>query len=613
MDPGIAAEGHHSMLAQVVVLLGAGVVGAALFKRVGLGAVLGYFAGGLLIGPYGLGWFADPQAILHVAELGVVMFLFLIGLEMQPSRLWNLRRQIFGLGALHVATCGALITGVGVLLDLPPRVAFIAGMGFVLSSTAAVMQILDERGETSTPRGQQVVAILLLEDLAIVPLLALVAVLAPGGENGATGWRAVVLPLAAVVALVAAGRWLLNPLFRVLATLRAREVMTAAALLLVLGTALLMQQSGLSMAMGAFLAGVMLSESTFRHQLEADIEPFRSILLGLFFLSVGMSLDLSLVASDWLSVLGTVATFMAVQAIGTYTVARVLGSRHADALQRGALMAQGGEFAFVLYAAAAAAGIFEPSHNAFFSAVVILSMALTPLVVLGMDRLLPEETASMDGIDAADELRGSVLIIGFGRFGQVASQSLLARGIDVTIIDRDVDMIRSAADFGFKVYYGDGGRLDVLRASGAFRARAIAICVDDPDCANRIVEVLKVECPLVRVLVRAYDREHALQLIHAGVDLQVRETFESAVRFGELALRTLGVAEEDAAEIAAEVRRRDAERVELELAGGLQAGKGLLLGNAPKPTPFTPPRRTGRAGNEETAAATGVAAAPGAS
>jgi glutathione-regulated potassium-efflux system protein KefB len=273
-------------------------------------------------------------------------------------------------------------------------------------------------------------------------------------------------------------------------------------------------------------------------------------------------------------------------------------------------MAQGGEFAFVLYAAAASAGLLAAPENAFFTAVVIVSMALTPLLVLAMDRLLPQESPSLDGVEAAEGLRGTVLIIGFGRFGQVASQALLARGVDVTIIDRDVEMIRSAAQFGFKVYYGDGCRLDVLRAAGAFRARAIAVCVDDRKAANRAVELLKVECPLVRVLVRAYDREHALELIHAGVDLQVRETFESALAFGELALRELGVAPEEAAQVAAEVRRRDAERVALELAGGLAAGRDLLLGNVPRPTPFTPPRRPAQALSEETAVVTGAEPAP---
>lgn len=604
------SRGHDAVLAPVVVLLGAGVLGATLFKRLGLGSVLGYFAAGLLIGPFGLTWFTDPQAILHVAELGVVMFLFLIGLEVQPSRLWALRGQILGLGAAQVAGCGALLTAVGLGLGLPPLVAFLAAMGFVLSSTAAVMQILDERGETGSARGQQAVAILLLEDLAIVPLLALVALLAPGSADG--GWLAVALPLLAVASLVAAGRWLLDPLFAGLAALRAREVMTAAALLLVLGTALLMQATGLSMAMGAFLAGVLLSESTFRHQPEADVEPFRSILLGLFFLGVGMSLDVSLIAREWAAVLGAVAAFMAVKAAGIYAVARAWRSRHADALHRATLMAQGGAFAFVLYAAAASFGLFEPSHDAFFTAVVILSMALTPLAVLALDRLLPAEAPSLDGVEAADGLSGTVLIIGFGRIGQVVSQSLLARGHDVAIIDRDVDMIRSAAEFGFEVYYGDGGRFDVLRAAGAFRARAVAVCVDDPDCASRIVEILRAECPLATVLMRAFDRRHAPQLIHSGVDVPIRETFESALAFGEMALRALGVSPEEASATALEVRRRDAARVPLEVAGGLETGKGLLLGNAPRPTPFTPPRREAVALSAETAPVAGVAVASGA-
>ncbi len=601
----MAAEAQGgSDLVQVVVLLGSGVIAVTLFKRLGLGSVLGYFAAGLAIGPFGLGLFTNPQAILHVAELGVVMFLFIIGLEMQPTRLWTLRRQIFGLGVAQVATCGALLTGLGVLLGLPPLIAFIAAMGFVLSSTASVMQILDERGETSTPRGQQTVSILLLEDLAIVPLLAIVAFLAPAdpGSDGSQ-WLNIGIALGAVVALVAAGKWLLNPLFRILAAADAREVMTAAALLLVLGTALLMQYSGLSMAMGAFLAGVLLSESTFRHQLEADIEPFRGILLGLFFLSVGMSLDLSVLASDWRFIAIAVVTYMVVKAVGIYVIARLLRSPHADGVHRAMLMAQGGEFAFVLYSAAATAGIFSAQTNARFTAVVIISMALTPLAMLVL-RWLPKVEQSLDGVDEAHDLHGSVLIVGFGRFGQVTSQSLLARGVDVTIIDNDIEMIQSAADFGFKVYYGDGTRLDVLHASGAHQARVIAVCVDKTDAALRIAELVMAEFPLVKLLVRAYDREHALQLIHAGVDRPIRETLESAVLFGEAALRALGVPDNEAAEIARDVRRRDAERLELEVTGGIGAGMSLLLGNAPKPTPLTTPRRPARPLNEEAAAAT---------
>ena len=332
----MAAEAGTELV-KVVVLLAAGVVAVPLFKRLGLGSVLGYLAAGLAIGPFGLGFFSEAQTILHIAELGVVMFLFVIGLEMQPTKLWSMRRQIFGLGLMQVAVCTALLTGVGMLGGLSGKVAFIAAAGFVLSSTAIVMQLLDESGDTSTPRGQRIVSILLLEDLAIVPLLAIVAFMAPEpAQAEVSRWVTVGVAVAAVVGLIAVSRWLLNPLFRVLAHANAREVMTAAALLVVLGAALAMQWGGLSMAMGAFAAGVMLSESTFRHQLEADIEPFRGILLGLFFMSVGMSLDIPLVLADWKLLLAAVLSYMTLKGAGIYAVARITRASHGDGLQRAA-------------------------------------------------------------------------------------------------------------------------------------------------------------------------------------------------------------------------------------------------------------------------------------
>ena len=592
----MAAAENGNELIQVVALLGAGVIAVPLFKRLGLGSVLGYLTAGLIIGPYGIGLFTNPQAILHIAELGVVMFLFVIGLEMQPSRLWSLRGEIFGLGAAQVGACGAILTGVGIALGLSPIVAFFAAMGFVLTSTAVVFQVLNERGDTSTPEGQRMISILLLEDLAIVPLLALVALLAPGtgGDNQTAGWITVLVAIAAVLALLAAGRWLLNPMFRLLANSQAREVMTAAALLVVLGSALVMQMSGLSMAMGAFLAGVLLSESTFRHQLEADIEPFRGILLGLFFISVGMSLDLSVMVSDWSLIIASVVAYMITKAIGIYGVARLFRAPHSEAVYRAALFAQGGEFAFVLYAAAASAGIFTGRINAAMTAAVIISMALTPLLVISLRWLLPVREQSLDGVEEAHDLSASVLVIGFGRFGQVASQSFLARGFDVTIVDTDTEMIRSAADFGFKVYYGDGARLDLLEASGAHKARLIAVCVDHRETATRITELVLAEFPQTILMVRSFDREHALELVHKGLDIQVRETFESAMKFGEEGLRQLGVPDEEAAEIVRDLRERDAERFTLELAGGLGAGVDKLHSNVPKPTPLTKPKRAGR-------------------
>ncbi|CUI26123.1 K(+)/H(+) antiporter [Achromobacter xylosoxidans] len=578
----LPAEGNQ--LVNVVVLLGAAVVAVPLFKRLGLGSVLGYLAAGLAIGPFGIGWFSDPHSILHVAELGVVMFLFIIGLEMQPSRLWKLRGEIFGLGVAQVVACGALLTAVGLLAGLSGPAAFMAAMGFVLSSTAIVMQILAERDETASAQGQRIVSILLLEDLAIVPLLALVALLAPAGttEHG-DPWLQAAIAIGCVLALLAAGRWLLNPLFRLLAAAHAREVMTAAALLVVLGAALLMELGGLSMAMGAFLAGVLLSESTFRHQLEAEVEPFRGILLGLFFLGVGMSLDLAAVAREWQLILAGVLVFMLVKSVGVYLVARLLRASHAEAVTRAALLAQGGEFAFVLYGAAAAAGIFDAHLAAVLIAVVIISMALTPLCVLALRWLLPKPVPSMEGVDVARDLEGCALIVGFGRFGQIVTQAMLARDMKVSILDIDTDAIRAAAKWGVKVYYGDGTRIDMLRTAGAETAKAILICIDNPQSVNHMVKLIKSEFPLVQLVVRAYDRIHSLALAREGVDYQVRETLESALVFGEAALRAIGVPPDEAADVVADVRKRDTDRFELEVAGGLFAGRSLLYGNMTGP------------------------------
>lgn len=584
----MAVEGSAGDLLKVVTLLGAAVVAVPLFKRIGLGSVLGYLAAGLAIGPFGMGLISDPATILHTAELGVVMYLFVIGLEMQPSHLWSLRRAIFGLGSLQVVVCGLLLTGVGLAFGFPLGVSFVSAMGFVLTSTAVVMQLLGERGDMAQPRGQKIVAILLFEDLLIVPLLAVVAFMAPtdvGSTVAATSsrWSAIGLALGALVALVAAGVWLLNPLFRILANAKAREVMTAAALLVVLGAALLMQVGGLSMAMGAFLAGVLLSESTFRHQLEADIEPFRGLLLGLFFLSVGMSLDLAAVARNWPIIVAGVVAMMIVKALCIYGVARFAKSSHADALDRAVLMAQGGEFAFVLFAAALGAKVIDPVVNANMTAIVVLSMALTPLVVLAHRRLAAKPGVSMEGIETVNGQAASVLVIGFGRFGQIASQGVIARGASITIIDNNVQMIRDAETYGFKVYYGDGCRADVLHAAGAHSASAILVCLDNKEAATRIAELAKAEFPHAQLLVRAFDRQHVLELRKADVRYLVRETFESAMSMGREALLTLGAAEEEADEVMEHLRRRDAERMDLEAAGGPFAGRALVLGNQVKP------------------------------
>ena len=597
-------------LGHIAALLAAGVVAVPIFRRFQLGSVLGYLAAGLAIGPFGIGLFREPEVILHVAEFGVVIFLFIIGLEMRPTRLWSLRKDIFGLGAAQVMGAGILLTFTGMAAGLSIPVAFVAAMGFVLSSTAVIMQMLDERGDLSAPQGQRAVSILLLEDLAIVPLLAVVAVMASvmglAGEAAPPLWRTLGLAIGAVAVVFLAGKYLMNPVFRILARYGGREVMTAAALLVVVGAAWLMDLGGLSMAMGAFLAGVLLSESTFRHQLEADVEPFRAILLGLFFLSVGMSLDLAVVLADWRIVLGGVIAFMAVKAVAIYGVARIFKASEREAVERAVLFAQGGEFAFVLYAAALTTGVFDARISGIATAVVILSMVLTPLTTIAIARLMPPvdlDPDGADGVDRASNLRERVLIIGFGRFAQVVSQPLLARDVDVSIIDMDVEMIQAAGNFGFKVYYGDGARLDVLRASGAANAETILVCVDKPETADRIVELVKAEFPLTKLFVRAYDRGHAIRLVQAGVEYQLRETFESALVFGHQVLIDLGFTHEQAEETIEDVRRRDEERLSLQMVEGITAGRSLMRGNirTTKPEPYVKPRREGQALNEEAA------------
>ncbi|WP_062226097.1 monovalent cation:proton antiporter-2 (CPA2) family protein [Aureimonas frigidaquae] len=589
----MAAEaGLSQTVGPAVVLLASAVIAVPLFRRLGLGSVLGYFAGGLLVGPSILGIFTEPSTILHVSELGVVMFLFLIGLEMRPHKLWAMRSQIFGLGLSQVVLCTALLTGAGMVAGFAAPVAFIAGAGFVLSSTAVIMSALQERGEMATGQGQRAVSILLLEDLMIVPLLAIVTFLgaSTAAADGASGLRAVAIGLSAVVLLIAAGRWLLDPFFALLARARISEVLTAGALLVVLGAALIMELAGLSMAMGAFLAGVMLSGSSYRHQIETDIEPFKGLLMGLFFLAVGMSLDLGVVGARWPIIIGLLALYILVKAVGIYLVARLFGAGNKDSLRRVALFAQGGEFAFVLYSAALGGGVISTVESAIFSSVVILSMAISPLIGIAADRLLKDDAVSLDGVVEPDGLKGRVLMIGFGRFGQVASQLLLAQSVNVSLIDNDPDRVREASRFGFTVFYGDGTRLDILRQSGAATADIIMVCVDKPAAADRIVELVRENFPGCKLLVRAYDRGHSIRLRRAGVDYELRETVESAITFGAEGLRALGMIALDVDEVAADIRQMDEERLQAQCQGDIfSAGEKLHV--QPRPEPLVKPRQ----------------------
>ena len=532
----------------VVALLASAVVAVPLFKRLGLGSVLGYLAAGLVIGPFGFGLFNDAHTILHVAELGVVIFLFVIGLEMNPTHLWHLRKQIFGLGSMQVVAAAILLTFVGMLFGVSWQVAFIGASGFVLTSTAIVMSVLSERNELSGSGGQKIVSILLFEDLLIVPLLAVVAFLSPNHiENNTPLWQSIGFALISLGILVAVGRWLLNPLFRLLARYKAREVMTAAALLVVLGGGLLLEKGGLSMAMGAFLAGVLLSESNFRHQLEADVEPFRGLLLGLFFLAVGMSLDLKVVAENWTLILSGVFSLMAAKALVIYCVARIAKSNHAEALKRSALMAQGGEFAFVLFSAALSQGVIDATVNANMTAIVVLSMALTPLFMILLGKLPQTQQAKREA-DQVDE-QNTVLQIGFGRFGQIINYILTAAGYRSTIIDLDANLIAGMNKYGMKSYFGDASRPELLLAAGLEKATVLVVAINNRDQALQIVHFAREVNPNIKIVARAYDRLHTFELFQAGADEIIRETLDSAIRSGKRTLEFLGMPSETAEKV----------------------------------------------------------------
>lgn len=564
----MAAEGANQLVS-VVTLLGAAIIAVPIFKRLGLGSVLGYLAAGIAIGPFGLKLFSDSQSIIHIAELGVVMFLFIIGLEMKPSHLWGLRRQIFGLGSAQVVTSAILLTFVGMAFGFPWQVAFIGGAGFVLTSTAIVMQVLSERGDMASYRGQKMVSILLFEDLIIVPLLAVVTFLSPLEANDVANaqpvWQKIGIAGLSVTALVIAGIWLLNPLFRILAKTKIRELMTAAALFVVLGSALLMEEGGLSTAMGAFVAGVLLSESSFRHQLEADIEPFRGLLLGLFFLGVGMALDLNIVFNNWLVILSIVLAMMFVKSLAIFIIAKLAKSTNSTAMDRAVVMAQGGEFAFVLYAAAATQGVITSEIQANFTAIVVLSMIFAPLTIILHNKFVVPRLADKGEQQSEDHIdeQHPIILVGIGRYGQIVNHILTMSGYHPTVIDLNAKQVESARHFGIKSYYGNATRPELLHNAGIETAELLIVAVDDKQQALHIVELARSMNPNIKILARAYDRRHVFELYKSGADIQVRETFDSAVRSSRKALEILGIEHEVADEICKYYFDRDRHRVKL--------------------------------------------------
>lgn len=574
------ATGHEpTLLKDAVVYLAAAVVAVPLFYRLKLGAVLGYLTAGVLIGPHVLALVANPETTLSFAEFGIVLLLFVIGLELRPARLWQLRGDIFGLGLLQVVLCGAALTGVVMsTTSLTWQAALVVGLPLALSSTALVIQLLEEREELNTPMGERSFSVLLFQDLAIVPLLTVVAALSRVPNPTADpGWLQALYTVGAIAGLALAGRYLMNPLFRIIGELGAREAFVVAALFAVLGSAFVMASLGLSMALGAFVAGVMLADSNYRHELEADIEPFRGLLLGLFFISVGMTLDLGILTERAGLILGLALAVMAVKTAIIALLAKLFGSPLKSALPMGLLLSQGGEFGFVLFGAAERGLLLSSAAASLFAAVVTVSMALTPILVRFAGVLgVSDKPVDLDGPRAADAER-SVIVVGYGRFGQAVGQMLLGRGIEVTLIDLKPAQIELTGRFGIKVYYGDGRRIDVLRAAGAGQTEMIVFACDGGWLGADTIDQVRAAFPQAQILARAFDRRHWLQLRQAEVDVVVREVFESAVLMGKKALKALGTDAPTIVAIEEEYRRVDAERLAVQLAAGdLMAGRDLL-------------------------------------
>jgi glutathione-regulated potassium-efflux system protein KefB len=598
------AHDEIDLLLLPLVLLAAAVVSVPIARLLRLSPIVAYLTAGVVIGPFGIALFREPQTILTVAELGVVLLLFLIGLELEFARLVALRRAIFGLGAAQLVLTTAILGGIAIAAGLASwRGAIVAALALAMSATAIALKILEERGDLQQDYGQRAFAVLLFQDMSVVPLLALLPLLAPGGDSHGSfsdaAWSVAKIT-AAIAAVVVAGRYLLNPFFRLLAGTGAREVMTAAALLVVLGAAALMQAVGMSMALGAFLAGLLLAESTYRHELEADIEPFRGLLLALFFMGVGMSIDVSVLYANLWLIIAAALVITALKIVVVWVLFLPICASHRDALRAGSVLTSAGEFAFVLIPLGVSIGALTATQGNLFAGIAAVTMLLGPPTASLTDALI-NRFARKGEPEAADfaGVRGAILLIGFGRFGQIVAQCLLAQGVDVTAIDNDPEMIQAATRFGFKVYYGDGARLDVLRAAGAANVRMVAICVNDPESALRIVDLVRAEFPGVALFVRSYDRRHSLRLIAKGVDLELRETFESALAFGRRALEGLGLNPERAQEVEDFVRARDLDRLAVQQAEGVSAGLELWQARLVQPEPLSAPRREAKSLNPQ--------------
>ena len=569
-----------SFLLDGVIVLGFGLAFVLVFRKFGLGATLGYLVAGAVVGPQVLGLIGDAEAMIPIAELGITLLLFIVGLELSPTRLWTMKHAIFGLGFAQVALCGLALTGLLlVTTDFTLAAAVAIGLPLALSSTAQVLPMLRSGGRLRTPSGERAFSILLFQDLSLIPLLTIVAALSrnPADDVGPPGWQMVFITLAAVAGLIIAGRFFVRPLFRLISQLGEREMFVVAALAVVVASAALMEWLGLSTALGAFIAGVMLADTPFRHELEADVEPFRSILLGLFFLAIGMMLDLSVIAANPLFVIGMTLALIAVKAVVIGGLGLVLGMTWRSALALGLILSQGGEFGFVLFTRAQQGLLIEESAASLFGAIVTLSMMLTPLLMMVTRRMRREPEPEQAAREGPRRDGAGALIVGYGRFGQTVAQMLISAGTPVTLIDDDAEQIDVAEKFGAKVYFGDGHRIDLLRQAGAEEADLIIFC-DDREPEAELIHSVRECFPQAAIFVRVFDRRGLVALHGAPVDYAIREMFESAVRMARAALEHLGDSLEEIDRAEAFYRDNDAERLGLQKdEGDMYAGSDRMI------------------------------------
>ena len=588
--PAETAQATTAILERGAVMLGAALLFVTIFRRVKLGATLGYIVAGALIGPQVLGLIEDPQQLTSVTEIGIALLLFIVGLELQPSRLWRLRKDIFGLGLAQVALCGIAISlFISLALGVSWEASLAIGLPLALSSTAQVLPMLRADNELNTPQGERAFSILLFQDLSIIPLITIIAAMArvPPDPGAPSGGLLALYTVLAIVGLVVAGRVIMNPLFRLIGRFGERELFVVAGLFTVVGSAAVMHALHLSVALGAFVAGVVLAESPYRHELETDVEPFRSILLGLFFLSVGMLLNLSVIAANPLRVVGIAAAVIVIKSALIALLSRIFGCNWTVSARLGLLLSQAGEFGFVLFAMAATALLITPEAASLFGAVVTLSMATTPFLMRFIDFLERREVKRRDDLDGPEKSpETSAIVVGYGRFGQTVAQMLMAKDIGVTLIDKTPSMIETAEEFGTKVYYGDGLRLDLLRAAGAETAKVIAFCNNNEggEMTRSAVKAVLEAFPQAAVMARAFDRRHLIELRGLDLAFAQRELFESAIVMGRAALRASGIEVGEVERVDREYRMRDCDRLERQGAtGDLHAGEEIAFTAGPLP------------------------------